>query len=187
MAKENSIKMKREPTVWENIFANDTSDKCLISKLYKDLAIWQWYNCHNGPIFIYKLYMNVCMYVYIYIYIYRERERERARALLTIYKLWEHLPLIVGVNTHFLRLVMVDICFSNTFINSSHFTLINICYYSYMFITFISSCFTFLFCIVPLFPMLQCTPLCEQKPHHLYLYIHLRILSFLWFNMHLLS
>ena len=23
MAKENSIKMKREPTVWENIFAND--------------------------------------------------------------------------------------------------------------------------------------------------------------------
>ena len=23
-AKENSIKMKREPTVWENIFANDT-------------------------------------------------------------------------------------------------------------------------------------------------------------------
>ena len=24
MAKENNIKMKREPTVWENIFANDT-------------------------------------------------------------------------------------------------------------------------------------------------------------------
>ena len=24
MAKENSIKIKREPTVWENIFANDT-------------------------------------------------------------------------------------------------------------------------------------------------------------------
>ena len=23
MAKENSIKIKREPTVWENIFAND--------------------------------------------------------------------------------------------------------------------------------------------------------------------
>ena len=29
LAKENSIKMKREPTVWENIFANDTSDKGL--------------------------------------------------------------------------------------------------------------------------------------------------------------
>ena len=27
MAKENSIKMKREPTIWENIFANDTLDK----------------------------------------------------------------------------------------------------------------------------------------------------------------
>ena len=26
MAKENISKMKREPTVWENIFANDTSD-----------------------------------------------------------------------------------------------------------------------------------------------------------------
>ena len=30
---KNSIKMKREPTVWENIFANDTSDKGLISKI----------------------------------------------------------------------------------------------------------------------------------------------------------
>ena len=38
MAKENSIKMKREPTVWENIFANDTSDKGLISKIYEELT-----------------------------------------------------------------------------------------------------------------------------------------------------
>ena len=38
MAKENSIKMKREPTVWENIFANDTSDKGLISKIYQELS-----------------------------------------------------------------------------------------------------------------------------------------------------
>ena len=36
-AKENIIKMKREPTLWENIFANDTSDKGLISKIYKEL------------------------------------------------------------------------------------------------------------------------------------------------------
>ena len=36
MAKENNIKMKREPTVWENIFANDTSDKGFISKIYKE-------------------------------------------------------------------------------------------------------------------------------------------------------
>ena len=38
MARENSTKMKREPTVWENIFANDTSDKGLISKIYKELT-----------------------------------------------------------------------------------------------------------------------------------------------------
>ena len=38
IAKENSIKIKREPTVWENIFANDTSDKGLIAKIYKELT-----------------------------------------------------------------------------------------------------------------------------------------------------
>ena len=38
MAKENSIKMRREPIVWENIFANDTLDKGLISKIYKELT-----------------------------------------------------------------------------------------------------------------------------------------------------
>ena len=38
MAKENSIKMKREPTVWENTFAKDISDKGLISKIYKELT-----------------------------------------------------------------------------------------------------------------------------------------------------
>ena len=37
MAKENSNKIQREPTVWENTFANDTSDKGLISKIYKEL------------------------------------------------------------------------------------------------------------------------------------------------------
>ena len=37
-AKEKNIKMKREPTIWENIFANDTSDKSLISKIYKELT-----------------------------------------------------------------------------------------------------------------------------------------------------
>ena len=37
MAKENSTKLQREPTIWENIFANDTSDKGLISKIYKEL------------------------------------------------------------------------------------------------------------------------------------------------------
>ena len=39
MAKENSTKLQREPTVWENIFPNDTSDKGLISKIYKTHVI----------------------------------------------------------------------------------------------------------------------------------------------------
>ena len=38
-AKGNIIKMKRDSTVWENIFANDILDKGLISKIYKEL-IW---------------------------------------------------------------------------------------------------------------------------------------------------
>ena len=38
MAKENSIKMKREPTIWESVFANDTSDNGLTSKIYKELT-----------------------------------------------------------------------------------------------------------------------------------------------------
>ena len=28
--------MNRDPTVWENIFANDTFDKGLITKIYKE-------------------------------------------------------------------------------------------------------------------------------------------------------
>ena len=30
--------MKREPTVWENIFANDILDKGLVYKIYKELT-----------------------------------------------------------------------------------------------------------------------------------------------------
>ena len=37
-AKENSIKMRREPTIWENVFADDTSGKGLISKICKELT-----------------------------------------------------------------------------------------------------------------------------------------------------
>ena len=48
-AKENISKMKREPTVWENIFASDTSDKGLISKIYKDLT-WLHSRKTNNPI-----------------------------------------------------------------------------------------------------------------------------------------
>ena len=38
IAKEDNIKMKSEPTVLGNIFANDTLDKGLISKIYKELT-----------------------------------------------------------------------------------------------------------------------------------------------------
>ena len=35
-AKETTIKMKREPTVWKNIVVNDTFDKGLITKMYTE-------------------------------------------------------------------------------------------------------------------------------------------------------
>ena len=38
MAKENINKIKREPTIQENIFANDISDKGLTSKIYEELT-----------------------------------------------------------------------------------------------------------------------------------------------------
>ena len=37
IAKENINKMKRQPLEWEKIFANDSTDKGLISKIYKQL------------------------------------------------------------------------------------------------------------------------------------------------------
>ena len=36
-AKETINKTKRQPTKWEKIFANETTDKGLISKIYKQL------------------------------------------------------------------------------------------------------------------------------------------------------
>ena len=36
-AKENINKMKRQPPEWEKIFANEATDKGLISKIYKQL------------------------------------------------------------------------------------------------------------------------------------------------------
>ena len=36
-AKERVNKTKRQPTEWEKIFVNDTTDKGLVSKIYKEL------------------------------------------------------------------------------------------------------------------------------------------------------
>ena len=36
-AKETTNKMKREPSKWEKIFANESMDKGVISKIYKQL------------------------------------------------------------------------------------------------------------------------------------------------------
>ena len=36
-AKQNINKMRREPSAWEKIFANEATDKGLISKFYKQL------------------------------------------------------------------------------------------------------------------------------------------------------
>ena len=38
-AKETINKMKRQPTHWEKIFANEVTDKRLVSKIYKQLMI----------------------------------------------------------------------------------------------------------------------------------------------------
>ena len=37
LCQRNHHQLKRKTTVWENIFANDTLDKGLISKIYKEL------------------------------------------------------------------------------------------------------------------------------------------------------
>ena len=37
MVKANMIKMKREQTIWENTFTNDTADNNLISQIYKEV------------------------------------------------------------------------------------------------------------------------------------------------------
>ena len=36
-SQRNSQKSKRQPTEWENIFANDATDKRLVVKIYKEL------------------------------------------------------------------------------------------------------------------------------------------------------
>ena len=47
MAKETISKTKRQRTEWEKIFANDISDKGLISKIYKELLKLNTQNTNN--------------------------------------------------------------------------------------------------------------------------------------------
>ena len=57
-AKETNNKMKRQPTEWEKIFANDMTDKVLIPQIYKQLIqlniketnnlIKKWADGQNG-------------------------------------------------------------------------------------------------------------------------------------------
>ena len=51
--KENISKVKRQPSEWEKIIANETTDKQLISKIYKQLlqlnSIKINYPIKNGP------------------------------------------------------------------------------------------------------------------------------------------
>ena len=46
-AKETINKMKRQPTEWQKIFANDMTDKALISKIYKQLIHINIENTNN--------------------------------------------------------------------------------------------------------------------------------------------
>ena len=50
-AKETINKTNRQPTEWEKVFANDATDKGLISKIYKHLITAQYQkNPPNNPI-----------------------------------------------------------------------------------------------------------------------------------------
>ena len=46
-AKETTNKMRRQPSEWEKIFANEATDKGLISKIYKQLMQLSIKNTNN--------------------------------------------------------------------------------------------------------------------------------------------
>ena len=56
-AKETVNKTKRQPSEWEKIFANDLSDKWLVSKIYEELIKLNSKETNN-PIMKWAKYMN---------------------------------------------------------------------------------------------------------------------------------
>ena len=46
-AKETVNKTKRQPTEWEKIFANDTTDKGLVSKIWKEFLKFNTQKTNN--------------------------------------------------------------------------------------------------------------------------------------------
>ena len=49
IAKETRNKIKRQPTEWEKIIANETTDKGLIFKIYKQLMQFSAYQKNKQP------------------------------------------------------------------------------------------------------------------------------------------
>ena len=59
-AKETINKTKRQPSEWEKIFANESTDKGLISKIYKRLI--------QLNIFFFNFFFKLWVYLFIYFY-----------------------------------------------------------------------------------------------------------------------
>ena len=51
-AKETINKTKRQPSEWEKIFANEATDKGLISKIYKQLMQLNIFSHSEGCLFV---------------------------------------------------------------------------------------------------------------------------------------